>query len=77
MSVQKAGTSPVREQPGPAASESSESSASPGSPEIELDSLSSAPPRASNGRFVRVVSASDAPVDPDALPADRFLDRRI
>jgi len=33
--------------------------------------------RASNGRFMRLVPASDVPVDPDALPEDRFLDREI
>jgi hypothetical protein len=31
--------------------------------------------RASNGRFMRLVPASDVSVDPDALPEDRFLDR--
>src|SRR5450759_995693 len=33
--------------------------------------------RASNGRFMRLVPASDVQVDPDALPEDRFLDREI
>ncbi|NMM25473.1 MAG: RNA degradosome polyphosphate kinase [Phycicoccus sp.] len=80
MSVQKAGTSPAREKPDPAVSKVSKVSkvsevSEP--PETELGSLTSAPPRASNGRFVRVVSESDAPVDPDALPEDRFLDREV
>ena len=77
MSVQKAGTSPVPEQPDPSVSEASEASEESESPETELGSLTSAPPRASNGRFVRIVSASDAPIDPDALPEDRFLDREV
>jgi polyphosphate kinase len=33
--------------------------------------------RASNGRFMRLVPAPDVPVDPDALPDDRFLEREI
>ena len=33
--------------------------------------------RASNGRFMRLVPAPDLPVDPDALPDDRFLDREM
>ena len=33
--------------------------------------------RASNGRFMRLVPAPDLPVDPEALPDDRFLEREI
>jgi len=33
--------------------------------------------RASNGRFMRLVPTPDVPVDPDALPDDRFLEREI
>src|SRR5450756_1260521 len=33
--------------------------------------------RSSNGRFMRLVAAPDMPVDADALPEDRFLDREI
>jgi polyphosphate kinase len=33
--------------------------------------------RSSNGRFMRLVPAPDVPVDADALPEDRFLDREI
>jgi polyphosphate kinase len=50
--------------------------ASPASSEPELVSLISARPRSSNGQFIRVVRA-DNPVDPEALPEDRFLEREI
>ncbi len=33
--------------------------------------------RASNGRFMRLVPSPGVPVDPDALPDDRFLEREI
>ena len=33
--------------------------------------------RSSNGRFMRLVTAPSMPVDPDALPEDRFLDREL
>jgi len=68
MSVQKTGASPTGERSDKARTQS---------PEESLHSLTSMPPRASNGRFMRVVSASPAPVDPGALPEDRFLDREI
>ena len=68
MSVQKTGAS---------AAGGRSKKAKHGSPESGLHSLTSAPPRSSNGRFMSVVSASDAPIDPDALPEDRFLDREI
>jgi len=69
MSVQKTGGSNADERSDPAM---------PQSPEPEAPrTLSSAPPRSSNGQFIRVVSDSEAPVDPDTLPDDRFLDREI
>ena len=40
-------------------------------------SLISARPRSTTGQFVREQPASSAPPDPEALPADRFLDREI
>jgi polyphosphate kinase len=51
--------------------------ASPASSEPELRSLISARPRSSNGQFIRVVRADNPPVDPEALPEDRFLEREI
>jgi polyphosphate kinase len=39
-------------------------------------SIASAQPRASNGRFMRIVHSTSAP-DASGLPADRFLDREI
>ena len=51
--------------------------ATPDSSEPGLQSLTSARARSSNGRFMRVVPASGAPIDPEALPEDRFLDREI
>ena len=33
--------------------------------------------RSSNGRFMRLVPNAGLPVDPDALPEDRFLDREL
>jgi polyphosphate kinase len=68
MSVQKTGAVPGGEQPSKATIES---------PEEELQSLTSMPPRSSNGRFMRVVSGSPSPIEPGALPEDRFLDREI
>jgi polyphosphate kinase len=49
----------------------------PDSSEPDLQSLSSARPRSPNGQFIRVVPDPKAPVAPDALPEDRFLDREI
>ena len=68
MSVQKAATPPdgKRSDKGTAKS-----------PQPVRQVLTSVPPRSSNGQFIRVVSASEAPPDPDALPDDRFLDREI
>src|SRR5450756_1001440 len=51
--------------------------ASPSSSEPELRSLISARPRSSNGQFIRVVRADNPPIDPEALPEDRFLEREI
>ena len=51
--------------------------AMPASSESELPSLISARPRSSNGQFIRVVRADNPPVDPQALPEDRFLEREI
>ncbi|MDQ5840495.1 MAG: polyphosphate kinase 1, partial [Chloroflexota bacterium] len=51
--------------------------ATPESSEPEPLSLSSARPRSSKGQFIRVVPATKAPVDPEALPEDRFLDREV
>jgi polyphosphate kinase len=48
-----------------------------GSSEAEPQPLSSARPRSPSGQFIRVVPAPKAPVDPAALPEDRFLDREI
>jgi polyphosphate kinase len=51
----------------------------PAAPEGELPgeiSIASAQPRASNGRFMRVVPSGAGP-DADGLPSDRFLDREI
>ena len=45
----------------------------------DVASLISARPRSSNGQFIRVVRADNAPVGPPedagSLPQDRFLDR--
>lgn len=49
----------------------------PASTDPELPSLISARPRSSNGQFIRVVRADNPPVDPEALPEDRFLEREI
>ena len=49
----------------------------PASSEPALPSLISARPRSSNGQFIRVVRADNPPVDPEALPEDRFLEREI
>ena len=68
MSAHTTGASHALEQADTATPESSE----PG-----LQSLTSARPRSSNGRFMRVVPASGTPVDPEALPSNRFLDREI
>jgi len=68
MSVQKTGAAPGGERSDKATSES---------PGEGLQSLTSMPPRASNGQFMRVVSASPSPVEPGALSDDRFLDREI
>src|SRR5664280_1864706 len=54
-----------------------ETSAMPASAEPELRSLITARPRSSNGQFIRVVRADTPPVDPEALPEDRFLEREI
>jgi len=49
----------------------------PASSEPVLPSLISARPRSSNGQFIRVVRADSPPVDPQALPEDRFLEREV
>jgi polyphosphate kinase len=68
MSVQKAVTPPAGKR---------SDKRTPESPQPDLQVLTSVPPRSSNGQFTRVVTASEAPTDPDALPDDRFLDREI
>ena len=68
MSVQKAVARPAGKR---------SDKATPESPQPDRQVLTSVPPRSSNGQFIRVVSASEAPTDPDALPDDRFLDREI
>ena len=40
-------------------------------------SLTSTRARSSNGQFIHVVSDPRAPLESDALPADRFLDREV
>ena len=74
MSAHTSGASHAFEQADTATPESSDT---PESSEPGLQSLTSARPRSSNGRFMRVVPASGAPVDPEALPSNRFLDREI
>jgi polyphosphate kinase len=68
MSVQKAVTPPAGKR---------SDKRTPESPQPDLQVLTSVPPRSSNGQVTRVVTASEAPTDPDALPDDRFLDREI
>jgi polyphosphate kinase len=68
MTAHITGASHAVEQADTPASESSEP---------EPQSLSSTHPRSSNGQFIRVVPATNAPVDPEALPEDRFLDREV
>ena len=68
MSVQKAVAPPAGKR---------SDKTTPESREPALRALTSTPPRSSNGQFIRVVSASQEPTDPDALPDDRFLDREI
>ena len=76
MSVQKTRASHTAERSDKHTGERSDKARTE-SPEESLHSLSSMPPRALNGRFMRVVSASPSPVEPGALPDDRFLDREI
>ncbi len=68
-------TSRAADVAGSLAAESHDGSGADDFPGQEV-SIASAQPRASNGRFMRVVHASSQP-DESGLPGDRFLDREI
>src|SRR5664279_271057 len=61
----------------PASVEGTDTAMPASSPRAATPSLISARPRSSNGQFIRVVRADNPPVDPKALPEDRFLEREV
>jgi len=61
----------------PASVEGTDTAMPASSPRAATPSLISARPRSSNGQFIRVVRADTPPLDPEALPQDRFLEREI
>jgi polyphosphate kinase len=71
MSAHTTGPPHVVEQPDATKSKTPEPS------EPDLQSIISARPQTTNGKFVRDLTTSGEPLDPGVLPLDRFLDREI